>query len=147
MDSPTSPIDETQPIAGPGVQGPAETHDPVPTSGWRGVDPSAMAIWLVVVVARVGFILLGRVTIHGNGFEGEMRVVDVWREMANELPDVSRPIILRIVYVLALFATLAGALAALFIALIAREPEPTAPLHISPGNEDGTVPEPAGNGG
>lgn len=127
MDRDHRPLDDTQPLERPI---PADELTPPPPAGpgrRAGLSVSTLSVWLAIVVALVGFILLGRVTVHPDGFEREMRVVDVWREMAGELPDVNEPLYLKTLYVIAIAMTVLGAFAALWIALIARDPRAIQP--------------------
>ncbi|MGH2533735.1 MAG: hypothetical protein ACRDJW_15700 [Thermomicrobiales bacterium] len=123
MDRDTRPLDEgkarDRDFGEPGV-----VNNESPGAGDAlTLGTPTIAVWLAVVVALVGFFLLGRVTVHPDGFEREMRVADVWTEMTDELPGVTRQIVIEVVYFLAIAVTLAGSFVAILIALAARAPD------------------------
>ncbi|MGH2561609.1 MAG: hypothetical protein ACRDJH_21285 [Thermomicrobiales bacterium] len=123
MDRDNQSIDDSQPIDGDAPQQQRIIDASPRVSDILTLETSTIAIWLAIVVALVGFLLLGRVTVHADGFERTMRVADVWTGMTDDLPDVSRQIFLKVLYVVAIAATLIGSFVAILIALAARSPE------------------------
>jgi len=104
------------------------THDSAPGGG--GAERGAarrrrmarVASWMIVTAAFVAFAVAGRVpTYRGATERGEERVLDIWRALAHDLPEVSASGLMAAVYVASLAAFLGGGLLTLWLALATED--------------------------
>lgn len=88
----------------------------------RGRCLARAAWWLTVTAAFVAFAVVGRVSTYRSATErGEERVLDIWRALAHDLPQVSVSGLMPAVYVASLAAFIGGGLLTLWLALAAED--------------------------
>src|SRR6476620_4722836 len=74
--------------------------------------------WAVMLTAFMAFVLFGRVrTYLGAEGRGESSVWNVWRRLADDLPNFSLPGLLRAGYVVDLLVFVIGSFSAIWLAL------------------------------
>jgi hypothetical protein len=113
---PADDLDETTPAS-------STQHQPR-----ARLTPGALFFGALVCLGFVAFILLAKVTVHyqdalGDRVSRNMRVLDVWQRLRNDLPDVAHPTLLRVAFDFSIILVIAGSLACVWLALMAASPK------------------------
>jgi hypothetical protein len=92
------------------------------------LSPGALFFGVLVCLGFVAFILLAKVTVHyqdalGDRVSRNMRVLDVWQRLRNDLPDVAHPTLLRVAFDISITLVIAGSLVCVWLALMAASPK------------------------
>jgi hypothetical protein len=120
---------ETEPIelVEPSPQEP-DAIKPTDSASLSRLTPSAIFFGILVTVGLAAFVLLARLTVHPfDQIDRKMRVIDVWRRLHNDLPDVAHPTVLGIIFDVSMVLIVIGTFACIWLALMATNDQPEAP--------------------
>jgi hypothetical protein len=116
----TEPIEQVEPIMA--------DHDATKTTDSASLSrltPGAVLFGIVVSVGLATFVLLARLTVHPfDKIDRKMKVIDVWRRLRNDLPDVAHPTILGIIFDVSMALIVIGTFACIWLALMATNDQP-----------------------
>ncbi len=119
-------LDETEPIefVEPIPREPVATK-PTDSASLSRLTPSAIFFGILVTVGLAAFVLLVRLTVHPfDQIDRKMRVIDVWRRLRNDLPDVAHPTILGIIFDVSMVLIVIGTFGCIWLALMATNDQP-----------------------
>jgi hypothetical protein len=119
----TEPIEQVEPFRSDN-----ETTKATDSASLSRLSPGAVFFGIVVTLGLAAFVMLARLTVHPfDQIDRKMKVIDVWRRLRNDLPDVAHPTILGIIFDVSMALIVIGTFACIWLALMATNDQPNAP--------------------